>query len=107
LKKLHSLSTLVCYNNWFSHTELFKFPLAKILKKLSISKNAKLYPKDDEYEAIDMKDLALNFPALTHLKLNGFCGIIPDYFELIYRLICVTVINAPSREITLTKKYCQ
>ncbi len=53
-----------------------------------------------------MEDVVLNFPALTHLKFNGFCRTIPDYFELMDRLICFTVINvsAPNREITLSKK---
>ena len=84
-----------------------KLPYAKLLKKLSIGKNTNLYPNDDQYEMINMKDLVLNFPALTHLKLNGFCGIQPEYFELMNRLICVTIINGPCREIILTKKYCE
>jgi hypothetical protein len=83
-----------------------KISFCQNTKKLSISKDTKLYNKDDEYEAINMEDVVLNFPALTHLKFNGFCRTIPDYFELMDRLICFTVINvsAPNREITLSKK---
>jgi hypothetical protein len=80
--------------------------LAKTLKKLSIGKNLALHPNEKDYEQMQMNLLVESFPSLTHLKLRGFKEIKPEFLDLLPRLICFTVIEAPSSDIFISKQYC-
>jgi hypothetical protein len=102
-----SLATLICYNNSFCYSDLLPLPFAKTLKKLSVGKNVRLHSEEREYESVKMMSIAEGFPALTHLKLNGFKCIKPEFLDVMPRLIDLTVINSPISDIVQSRKYCK
>ena len=100
------LQTLICHNNQFDYRVLVGLPFAKTLKKLSIGKNCRDYDKR-ELEKISMGLIADSFPNLSHLKLKGFKKILPEYTQLMDRLICLTVIESQAYDIENGRKYCK
>ena len=101
-----TITTLICVSNFFYYSDLLELPFASTLKKLSVSKNIRLFPADNNYEVLKMASLTEGFPALTHLKLKGFKAIKPEFLAMMPRLICFSVVDSLTSDITASQKYC-